>query len=114
MAHRFGLSAGFALDLSVNDPDDGLPWDFDNPEKKAKALNMVREQQPMLLIGSPMCKALSILQSLIRAKMGEVRWHEIIEKGMRHVRCCCEMYMIRKLRKSLNKGATNHTDMFTS
>lgn len=28
LAERFGLMPGFSLDLSVLDPDDGLPWDF--------------------------------------------------------------------------------------
>ena len=37
LASRFGLIPGFALDLSVCDPDDGEPWDFDNDAKREKS-----------------------------------------------------------------------------
>ena len=36
-AQSLGLSPGSALDLSVTDPDDGRPWDFDIPAKRSKA-----------------------------------------------------------------------------
>ena len=48
---------GFALDLTVVDPEDGSPWDFCKKEKRDKARKMQREQRPILLIGSPMCTA---------------------------------------------------------
>ena len=46
------LLPGFALDLTVLDPSDGLPWDFNLEAKREKARRMVREQRPYLLIGS--------------------------------------------------------------
>ena len=36
MNHKH-LLPGFALDLTVVDPDDGLPWDLSKPEKRKKA-----------------------------------------------------------------------------
>ena len=30
LAPRLGLIPGLALDLSIDDPDDGKPWDFNN------------------------------------------------------------------------------------
>ena len=36
IAHRFNLIPGFALDLSVIYPEDGMPWDFDKPEKNVQ------------------------------------------------------------------------------
>ena len=42
---------GFALDLIVCDPDDGLPWEFNFREKREKAGAMVADQKPILLVG---------------------------------------------------------------
>ena len=58
------LAPGFALDLTVIDPEDGEPWDFSKKEKREKARKMRREQQPILLIGSPMCTYFSTWQYL--------------------------------------------------
>ena len=33
MIKMLKMSPGMALDLSVNDPDDGKPWDFTDPRK---------------------------------------------------------------------------------
>ena len=65
--HRH-LVPGFALDLTVKDPEDGMPWDFSRPEKRDKARRMVREQKPYVLIGSPECRAFSTWQALNAAK----------------------------------------------
>ena len=51
------LLPGFALDLTCIDPDDNQPWDFDKQEKREKARALLREQKPLVLIGSPMCTA---------------------------------------------------------
>ena len=50
--HRH-LAPGFAFDLTVIDPDDGMPWDFTRNHKRDKARRMQREQKPILLLGSP-------------------------------------------------------------
>ena len=52
------LIPGFALDLTTLDAD-GRRWDFDDKEMRDRALKRVREERPMLLIGSPMCTAFS-------------------------------------------------------
>ena len=39
LAQRFKLIPGMALDLTTVDPDDQLPWDFDNPCKRDKQGN---------------------------------------------------------------------------
>ena len=85
LAHHSNLMPGFALDISVLDPDDGLPWIFDDPSKRTKALKMLRAQRPRLLIGSPMCKAFSILQGLNREQVGEVRFKEMLDKARVHL-----------------------------
>ena len=50
------LIPGFSLDLTTIDEHDGLPWDFNNPVKRKRALDLVDHQRPMLVIGSPSCK----------------------------------------------------------
>ena len=46
---------GFAFDITVADPEDGLPWDFSVKSKRDRARALLREQKPFMLIGSPMC-----------------------------------------------------------
>ena len=60
------MAPGFALDLTVIDPDDGMPWDFEIKGKRDKARRILREQRPYLLIGSPECRAFSSWQNLNR------------------------------------------------
>ena len=62
------IAPGFALDLTVNNPSDGMPWDFSRSSKRRKALALLREQKPYLLIGSPACKAFSTWVPLNRAR----------------------------------------------
>ena len=38
LAEKMGLIRGVALDLSVPDPDDGKPWDFNDASKRKKAV----------------------------------------------------------------------------
>ena len=44
LAHQPGLRAGFALDLSVLDEDDGLPGEFDDIDKKRKPCVLSKKQ----------------------------------------------------------------------
>ena len=55
---------GYALDLTTVDPEDGLPWDFSLKSKRVKARQMLREQRPYLVIGSPQCREFSTWQRL--------------------------------------------------
>ncbi len=79
-----GLTAGFALDLTCTDPEDGAPWDFDRADKRSKARRLLREQRPLILIGSPMCTAWCTWQrlnalrrdgDLIRRELTRARLH---------------------------------------
>ena len=65
------LAPGFALDLTVVDPEDGRPLDFSKKEKRDKARTMQREQRPILLIGSPMCTQFSSWQHLDYSKSSD-------------------------------------------
>ena len=92
LAGRMGLQRGFALDLTVVDPDDGKPWDFDCPAKRAKALRKVQMEKPTLLIGSPMCTPFSILQKLSREKRDPVEFKRMLHHGITHLKFCILLY----------------------
>ena len=62
------LVRGFALDVTVVDPSDGLPWDFSRKSKRDRAIALVRQQKPYMLIGLPACEAFSMWQVLNRAR----------------------------------------------
>jgi len=57
IANKIGLTPGFAFDLTTVDPVDGKAWDFNDPIKRERALNTVRQEKPYLLVGSPPCRA---------------------------------------------------------
>ena len=70
LAQKFGFRPGVALDLTVLDPADGLPWDFTKPQKRARAMALVQQDAPFLLIMSPRCKAFSTLNHINKARLG--------------------------------------------
>lgn len=49
-----GIAPGMSLDLTEKDVA-GLPWNFNNPAKRAKAEQLVMSKKALLIIGSPMC-----------------------------------------------------------
>ena len=54
---------GFALDLTTADTD-GLLWDFGSKVMRDRAMKKLKEERPLLLIGSPMCTYFSTWQRL--------------------------------------------------
>ena len=53
------------------------------------------ETKPKLLIGSPMCWAFSIVQSLNHKRMGEQKYQAMLEHGRTHQQFVCELYAIQ-------------------
>ena len=47
------FAPGLALDLTIPDPLDNLPLDFTLKSKRDRARQLMAEQEPILLIGSP-------------------------------------------------------------
>jgi len=87
----FGILPGFALDLTTHD-DDGKTWDFDNDEMRARAWKKLTTEQPLLLIGSPMCTAFSAWQYINNSKRDPAVVAKEYARGLRHLTFCCEMY----------------------
>ena len=85
-----------ALDLSAVDPDDGKPWDFNDPEKRRKALKKVFTERSLLLIGSPMCSSFSRLQNLNWGRMDPEEVERVKSYGRKHFRFACKLYSMQK------------------
>jgi hypothetical protein len=87
-----GLVAGFAFDLTCNDPDDDMPWDFDITEEREKARAKFRTQKPAMLIGSPCCTAWSSWQALNKlTRDPEVVRRELIRARV-HLEFVCSLH----------------------
>ena len=52
-----------ALDLTTADSD-GKLWDFDDKVMRDRAMQKVKDERPLLVIGSPMCTAFSTWQRI--------------------------------------------------
>ena len=92
-------SPGLALDITTTDPYDGLPWDFDLPAKRDRALRLIREQKPLVLIGSPMCTAWSTWQRLNKFK----RDAKVVERELVRARVHLE-FVIMLYREQVEGG----------
>ena len=86
------LIPGFALDLTTVDPEDGRPWDFDDAGKRAKAMERVKREQPVLLVGSPMCTAFSSWQRVNNCIRDPTVVAREMERAMVHLTFCMELY----------------------
>ena len=91
MLPELGIAPGYALDLSTVD-ENGTPRDFDRADMREKARKMQREEEPMLLIGSPMCTEFSALLNLSAAKRDPVVVAGKLKRARNHLAFCCEMY----------------------
>ena len=59
----------------------------------------VRDEEPVLLIGSPMCRAFSTLIELTRAtgKLSEVKHKNFVEQCVKHLKFRCGMYETQRI-----------------
>ena len=93
---NLGLLPGMALDSSSVDPDDGKAWDFNDPEKRHKALKRVFTERSLLLVGSPMCSSFSRLQHLNWGRMSPDEVKRVREYGRKHLQFACKLYTLQK------------------
>ena len=91
MLPELKLIPGFALDLTTADAD-GKLWDFDDKVMRDRALQRIRTERPMLLIGSPMCTAFSTWQRINNM----IRDKYVVEcerkRAVMHLEFCIELY----------------------
>ena len=95
---KYGIEPGVALDLTTTD-EIGKAWDFNDPRQRRRAEQLLDEQQPLLLIGSPMCTAFSQLQQIgVNRAPGTPGWRDPAKmeenraRAMVHMRFTCHLY----------------------
>ena len=86
-AKQWGLTPGWSLDLTTKDKD-GKAWDFSMKEMRARAINKIKRDRPLLIIGSPMCTDWSSMMNLNWGKMGAEEKERRLKAARRHLRFC--------------------------
>ena len=91
--NRIGDSAvdmGFERGLVV---DCATGWIMSDEEQMEEVEQRVRDEEPVLLIVSPMCRAFSTLIELTQAgKPSEVELKSLVERCVTHLKFCFRMY----------------------
>ena len=59
---------------------------------RRRAWAKIEEEQPMLLIGSPMCTAFSAWQHINNSKRDPEVTSKEYKRVLSHLRFCCELY----------------------
>ncbi len=85
------LGPGFALDLTTMD-EHGNPWDLSDATMQEKALDMVRTQKPLFLIGSPECKAWCSWQRINDLRRDPVLVRKERMQARMHLKFVVELY----------------------
>lgn len=88
------LGPGWSLDLTTVDPE-GRPWDFDRADCRQRAKQLVRETQPVLLVGSPMCTWFSSLMGFNRARMDPETYRYNMDRAVSHLKFVFDLYAIQ-------------------
>ena len=84
------LIPGFALDLTTADVD-GRLWDFDSKDMRERALKKLREEKPLLLVGSPMCTAFSTWQRISNHIKDKITVECEKKRAVMHLEFCIEL-----------------------
>ena len=84
-AIKFVLLAGGAMDLTTG-------WDFSKPGDRDVARTYVRQNKPLLLIGSPMCTPFSNIQNLNKDRRDPGIVKEEKDRARLHLAWCCRLY----------------------
>ena len=95
-AHRHGGEEGWALDLTVFDPLDSKPWDFNKVQKRTRAETILRMERPWLLVLSPPCTMFSQLMHRNRWRMSREEWRRRWNEAIRHIRWCMRLCQIQQ------------------
>ena len=91
MARKMGLRAGWSLDLTTHDSD-GRAWDFNNKEMRNRAARRLLQDQPLLLVGSPMCTVYSSMNQINHGRMTAEEVEARFRYARRHLEFCVKLY----------------------
>ena len=86
------LKPGWSLDLTLNDPMTGEPWDLSKLEVRKRVKKLVIETKPFMLIGSPPCTLFSALQNLSKDKRNKEKFEKEMIIARKHIQFCIELY----------------------
>ena len=89
------LVPGWSLDLTMNDPQTGQPWDLSMLSVQNRLRKLVASGKPFVLIGSPPCTAFSPLQNISRHKRDPSVVKGELRRAKAHIRFCLEMYQLQ-------------------
>ena len=89
---QYGIAPGLALDLTTTNSR-GEPWDFSKKAMRDEAEQLVDEQAPLLLVGTPMCTAFSTWQYINNAKRDPDVVAKELAAGRMHLAWMCRMYL---------------------
>ena len=90
---RFGLIPGSALDLQTG-------WGFTRMDRKVQVLRLVRREMPTIVVGSPPCTMMSMLQERNKAVQGKdatlmQEFDRKFAEAVEHVKFCCVVYRLQ-------------------
>ena len=87
---EIGLKAGSSMDLLTG-------WKFELKADRDKAITQIYEEKPMLVVGSPPCTYVSVLQNLNKFNMRHderclARINDNLIKAIGHIEFCIKLY----------------------
>ena len=85
---------GFALDLTTSDTDESS-WDFDSKVMRDRALRKLKEEKPLLRVGSPMCTDWSATMNLNWHKYTEEEKTKRMREARDHLAFCIKLYKMQ-------------------
>lgn len=92
---NLNLNGLAALDLRTAKPD-GTHWDFNRAEDRQLARDIVARDKPTWVIGSPPCRACSILNNNLNfQKMKPEDVRQMQEEGVRHLHFVLSLYKMQ-------------------
>ena len=100
LARELGMDAELSFDLTVPGPD-GFVWDFSRREARERALRMIQQKRPLLLILSPPCTAFSTWQNLNRSRHPgyKARYGSVLRAAKAHI-----LFSLRLARMQIDSG----------
>ena len=94
VAERMGFKAGSSLDITGND-ERGVPWNFNNKVMRDKAMKKYIEEEPFLLVGSPVCTMWSQMMNINKNKMDLLEYSQRMSEARVHMNFVCKLYMMQ-------------------
>ena len=89
------LKPAWSLDLPRCDPTTGRAWGLSQLRVQSRVTKLLKESQPLFLIGSPPCTACLPLQNLSRMKRDPKVVEAEMEAARVHLRCCMRLYALQ-------------------